>query len=496
MSRKKRLLVIWCITIFVAVIMSLLAMQRHHSFTTSTYDLGIEASVAWNTAHGRWFYDSTREINYLGDHFSPVYLLFAPIVWFVQPAIALLLIPSIAIACSLPPLALLAYRYCHSKIIVMLILIVFLCCPYLTYVNTYDFHPSALAIPLLLWIMYFFESKRWLFFTAGVILCFLLKEDIPFAIAGIGLYYILQGRQKLLSLSLIVISAAVFLGITMKIMPAFNDDFHGHLERYSHFGPILTDILKNTVFNHGKTIEIFSQDSRRLTTVFQVFKASGFFLFFAPAAVVAVMPSLLMHIMSNYPPQICLSHHYSASIIPFIFLGICAGIRQVRLILRKCRVLWMLQKVFFVGVLAAVIVTSLRTLPRYVAFKNHGTIAAGHAVLAQIPPDAAVAAAHYYVPHLIARRNIKALMPPVEQAASEAEYIVIDTCDSSLYPFSDKNFLLKNIKWLLLDSDFGLSYRCGSVILLKRDADRSTNEQLLSEICEHSCWKDCSESIK
>ena len=80
-----------------AIYLCRLKAVQHDSFQTSAYDLGIQANVAWNTAHGYWFWDAVQGLNYLGDHFSPIHLLVAPIYRLWPDAMTLLVIQSAAI---------------------------------------------------------------------------------------------------------------------------------------------------------------------------------------------------------------------------------------------------------------------------------------------------------------------------------------------------------------------------------------------------------------
>ncbi len=70
-----------------AVVLTGVKLQQHHVFQTSAYDLGMYASTAWNTAHGRPFYDSVMNIVYLSDHFAPFFMLLAPLLcWLMGTA--------------------------------------------------------------------------------------------------------------------------------------------------------------------------------------------------------------------------------------------------------------------------------------------------------------------------------------------------------------------------------------------------------------------------
>jgi uncharacterized membrane protein len=62
-SLKKHKIIACLLGLMVAVYLSLLKVQQHLVFQTTAYDLGLQASVAWNTIHGRLFHESLQNIN-------------------------------------------------------------------------------------------------------------------------------------------------------------------------------------------------------------------------------------------------------------------------------------------------------------------------------------------------------------------------------------------------------------------------------------------------
>ena len=145
--QNKLLSFVWLTAIVVACCFCYVRLVQHNIFQTSAFDLGIHASVAWNTAHGRLFYDSLRDINYLADHFSPIYLLLFPIMRLFTPAKALLVLQSASLFLAFPAVYLLGRRFTHSRLVSVGIAFLFLSMPYLHQINNFDFHPVALAVP-------------------------------------------------------------------------------------------------------------------------------------------------------------------------------------------------------------------------------------------------------------------------------------------------------------------------------------------------------------
>src|SRR5487761_2644618 len=96
-------------------ILDTLSMLKHATYHSSLIDLGIFDQVIWNTAHGRWFWDTLDpyvQLNhdFLGQHFSPGLALLAPLYWFAPSVNTLLAAQTLALALGAVPIFVLAAR--------------------------------------------------------------------------------------------------------------------------------------------------------------------------------------------------------------------------------------------------------------------------------------------------------------------------------------------------------------------------------------------------
>ena len=100
----------------VSLLLILAKVFQHFQFGTRAYDLGIQGSVAWNTAQGNWFYDSVHlQGNYLGDHFSPFYLFISWLFLIWESPLILLILQSLGIGLAAVALYKLVYRKFQSE---------------------------------------------------------------------------------------------------------------------------------------------------------------------------------------------------------------------------------------------------------------------------------------------------------------------------------------------------------------------------------------------
>src|SRR5438034_5815385 len=89
-----------------AAVLGWLSVEQRRTLFHFDEDLAIYDQVVWNTAHGRLFASTLIEHadNLLGDHFSPVVAIFAPVYWLAPSANVLLLGQAVALGLAVLPL--------------------------------------------------------------------------------------------------------------------------------------------------------------------------------------------------------------------------------------------------------------------------------------------------------------------------------------------------------------------------------------------------------
>ena len=82
-----------------AVTFAAVKCLQHYSFYTNDYDTGIYSNLAWNIAHSHGAYSSILGRSHLGEHFSPIMVVFAPFFYFGAGATYLMLIAQALAVC-------------------------------------------------------------------------------------------------------------------------------------------------------------------------------------------------------------------------------------------------------------------------------------------------------------------------------------------------------------------------------------------------------------
>ena len=95
-----------------ALAYSLYGLFRHWRFDSSAYDLGIFDQVLWHLSRFEAPSSTIRGYsNMLGDHFSPILALLAPLYWMAPAPEAIIVAQAILLAISIVPV----WRYARRR---------------------------------------------------------------------------------------------------------------------------------------------------------------------------------------------------------------------------------------------------------------------------------------------------------------------------------------------------------------------------------------------
>jgi uncharacterized membrane protein len=192
--KEKPLLVL---VLFTAVLYSTLSILRHWHFGSNTWDLGLFDQMVWHYSRFEAPASTTMLLqNSLGDHFSPILALAAPLYWLWPRAETLLVLQAVLFAIAVIPVFLFAERkvgrtqaYCLA--------VAFIFFWGVQNTTEYDFHPDVFAVPLIAFAINFIDLKKWLGAGLCVAGLLLVKEDLTLLVAAFGLYLAFRQNIKM-----------------------------------------------------------------------------------------------------------------------------------------------------------------------------------------------------------------------------------------------------------------------------------------------------------
>ena len=204
--------------------MSALAMLQQQAFETGRFDVGNLTQAVWSTAHGR-FLEMTDlqgvQFSRLGAHFDPLVALLAPLWWLWPSPDMLLVVQAVGVALGAVPVFLLARKHLGGEWSGLCFALVYLLYPPTQWLVVDDFHPVALATPLLLGAIWFLDEDRLLPFALCAVAACLTKEQVGLVVAMLGIWHAFAHGRRRAGLVIFAAGAIVAVIATAVIIPHY-----------------------------------------------------------------------------------------------------------------------------------------------------------------------------------------------------------------------------------------------------------------------------------
>jgi uncharacterized membrane protein len=391
-----------------------LAALEHRAFETGRFDLGNMVQAVWSTAHGHPL-DVTElsgdQINRLGAHVDPLLAAFAPL-WWVWPSPTMLLtVQAVAIALGALPVFWLAQKHLGSHRIAALFALAYLVYPPVQWLALDEFHPVALACPLLLYALWFLDEERLLAALPFLTVAALTKEEVPLVVAGVGLWYAVSRGHRLAGSTLAAGGGALTLLFLTVVMPHYRGgDSPAFYERYDAVGGSLSGIAETAVTDPLVLLRAATEGPDLAYLLQLTLPLAGLFLA-APLLLIAALPELGANLLSDVSTQTSIKFHYTAPIIPFVVAGAVFGAA------RFPRLAPLVPAAALAGAIALGPLWEGELVPDRMS--THDRVAAQAVEL--IPPGTAVSSTNGLGAHLSGRRRVFSF--PVVR---EAEWVAVD----------------------------------------------------------------------
>jgi uncharacterized membrane protein len=408
-----------------AVVFGAAAILDYVGFRSAGYDLGNAVQAIWNTAHGRLL-ESTAEngeqFSRLGWHVDPLLVLFAPL-WLVWSSpMILLVVQAAAVSAGALPVYWLARKHLTSERAALYLAIAYLAYP-ATQWNALDpnlgFHPVSLALPLLLYALWWLDEERWVLFGVVALLAASSNEQIPLVVGCLGLWFGVT-RRRPVGAAIFVVGLAVTTVEFVYIVPHFSitgtNPFAG---RYAGLGGTAGAVLETVALHPLKAAEVVFTGHKLLYVALLFIPLLGL-CFRVPLLLVGAVPLLTINLLSSSQDQTTVWSHYAAATAAVLFGATVVGAGRVEDPERWAG-----------AVLAAVAATAVISpfwtavpVARDAVRASSRLRAERHAV-SLIPDRVPVSASNIISSHLSNRRRIM-LFPNTRHA----QWIVVDTADA------------------------------------------------------------------
>ncbi|WP_261992406.1 DUF2079 domain-containing protein [Streptomyces sp. MS191] len=431
---------------------------QYERFRTPSWDLGIfEQSVrAYSELRAPIVDIKGPGFLILGDHFSPVTALLAPLYWIWSSPLALLLAQAALFAASAVVVGRTAQQVLGSRAAGLGITVAYGLSWGLQEAVKSDFHEIAFAVPLLALTCRALLLSRWTAAAAWAAPLVLVKEDMGLTVAMVGAVLFLRGSRRLGG-ALAGFGVGAFALTVLVLIPAASRvgqyDYWAKIEKSSAGTQVsFTDVLLNSL----------GSDVKWEMLLFLV-GITGFLALRSPLMLL-VLPTLGWRFLSQDPNHWGMLWHYSAILMPVVFLALVDGVRSVRTSPRA----WLVSygKVVVPVVTAVAIVLALdlplRELLRSETYRTDVRTVEARRAVAAVPEGASVETNVTLMAHLTADHTVywvggaKGVSP---------DYLALDLDSGWSQPVTDPVQLASQLH---PEARYEVSARAGQFVVMRR----------------------------
>lgn len=399
-----------------------------HIHLKSGLDLALADQAVWHYSRFEAPFSSILHKDVLGDHFSPIVAVLAPLYWIWSDPRMLLIAQSALVAASIVPVFLFA-RSRLPRAGAYLVTVAYAAFWGLQVGMLYDFHELCFAPLLIALAILFADRRRWGWLWVAVVALLATKEDISILVVFLGIW-LLTMRQPRQGAALIIVGIAWYELTTRVWMP----DLVGG-EPYQHWtyleiGKNLPDAFWNLFRHPWRALTVGFSNSEKLGT-FVALLTPFLFLSFGSRLFILAIPLLAERLLSTNAAFWTNQYQYSLSIAPVLAMAAAAGLANISgLITRTPR----LRDRVAVAATAAMAVVSVMltevnsSSDSALAVITHSSFyatppwAPGYAeALHHVPGAASVASDDFVLPHLAHRQSVMLIDPTSE---GRAEYLI------------------------------------------------------------------------
>ncbi|MEU0537618.1 DUF2079 domain-containing protein [Amycolatopsis tolypomycina] len=348
------------------------SLRRLRTFDASGFDLGIFEQAVRSYAHGHWPVSDLLGPGAptLGDHFHPILALLAPC-YLLWPSPGVLLVAqALLFALSAVPVTRCAIRLLGARRGALVGAGYVLSWGLLSAVN-FDFHEVCFAVPMLAFTAEHLLHERWRAAVWCALPLVLVKEDLPLTLAAVGVVLVLN-RQRRLGWTVLVFGVATSALLFLVVLPALNPA---------------------GAYAHGSGLNPFGGAIVKVSMLLALLAPTAFAALRSPLLLLAA-PTLLWRLVSANDRYWGMGYHYSAVLMPIVFIAGVHGARRLKRYLPVCAVVTGLASL---GLQAAHLTDGVWTPSQRAGIET---------VLARIPDGATVLASNRLAPHLTSRCTV------------------------------------------------------------------------------------------
>jgi uncharacterized membrane protein len=307
-----------------ALLFAFAAIMHFVVFKTARPDLGNMVQAIWSTLHGHFLESTTltgRQANRLGFHVDPFLVLLVPLYWLWSSPLMLVVLQALAVSSGALPVFWLARKHLGSDRAGVHFALAYLLYPatqFNAFTITSSFHSVAIAVPLILFAIWFLDENRLVPFTLFALLAATTKEEIPLAVGCLGIWFAVRRGRHVAGGLIFVVGTALTLFNFLWVIPHFSpsgiDPFVG---RYQDVGSTPGGMLHKLINDPAAFAHAVATGHKLLYVVLLLVPFLGLWSL-EPLLFLGALPDLAINLLSAKSDQTSIPFHWTAGIVPFV----------------------------------------------------------------------------------------------------------------------------------------------------------------------------------
>ena len=330
---------VWTLTAVAAAAYSAFSLTLYYTFNTASYDLVIFDQAVRSYAHFQPGISIMKGVDaglgphfsVLGDHWSPILAVLAPLYWIYNSPQTLLVAQAVLFALAIPPLWLFTRRAFGggrgSVVAAYLVSVAYLLSWPIAAALAFPFHEVAFAPVLTAVALERLQAGRPRTALIALAALLLVKEDMGLLVAGIGVYLAVARprmvpRQRLVAAALIAGGIAYSVLAVYVLIPAFGGS-SSYYWVYDTLGSNVPQAALHLVSHPLGSLGLLITPSVKLSTMLWLVGAFCFLPLLSPISLAAI-PLLLERMLgSRFPEWWGTSFQYNAFLVIVL---VCAAV--------------------------------------------------------------------------------------------------------------------------------------------------------------------------
>jgi uncharacterized membrane protein len=404
------------------------SILHYEVFQTAHGDLGNMVQAIWSTRHGHFLQFTTlsgHERDRLGFHVDPFLLALVPLFLVWSNPLLLPIVQVLAVVSGALPVFWLARKHLGSPRAGAHFAFVYLLYPatqYSAFTSADSFHSVVMAVPLILYAVWFADEDRPVAFTAVALLAFTTKEEIPLAVGCLGIWYAVKKGRRLLGFGMFAAGFAVTAFDFLWVIPHFSHSgADPYTFRYRAVGGTPRGMAQKLVTDPMAFLHAVASGHKAAYLALLLVPLLGLCLL-EPLLLLGAVPDLVINLLSSGGAMTSVGYQYAAGIVPFVIAASIFGAARFK------RHADGLSMCVLVLTAAVALLSPIYVVGRDVSALGSPSFSAEAHALSLIPSGVPVSASNQLGGHLAERRYIYTF-PKVQRA----RWIIVDINDPTLH---------------------------------------------------------------